>query len=199
MTDVNTLAKLALRTESLVSDLNGQQQNLKQTLELVVIAGLILDQVKRKIFYGEKGAYKIEKLDELAERLAAIDAFDFTGHEMDMNEQIDTIDSVNGRVVHGIIGVITEGAEMAEALLKYLETGSFDNVNLIEEKCDVDWYQAVLADELKFPIDASYEFLIAKLAARYPDKFTDEAAIVRDLGSERDVMERFLKAHMESL
>lgn len=195
MTDVNTLAKLALRTESLVSDLNGQQQNLKQTLELVVIAGLILDQVKRKIFYGEKGAYKIEKLDELAERLAAIDAFDFTGHEMDMNEQIDTIDSVNGRVVHGIIGVITEGAEMAEALLKYLETGSFDTVNLIEECADNQWYATVLQDELGVNTDDLYHFLIAKLAARYGDKFSDQAAIVRDIGNEREVMERLVKQY----
>lgn len=197
MTDINQLAKLSIRTESLVDNLNNQRANLREVLELVAIAGGILDQVKRKIYYGERGQFNVEKLDDLAYRLANVESDRFGPIEMEAHRNEGS--AVNTRVVHGIVGVITEAAEMAEALIKYLDTGAFDAVNLIEEKADVDWYQAVLADELQFPLEASYEFLLAKLAARYGDKFSDVDAIIRDLGTERDVMERFLKAQNESL
>ena len=196
---IKRLADLATRTESFVPDLNGQESQLRLALELAIIAGDILYQVKRKIFYGEKGEYKPEKLNAAAEKLANLDAFDFTADEFTNRNAKVILESVNTRIVHGIVGNITEAAEMAEALIKYLDEGAFDVVNLIEEKADIDWYQAVLADELGFPIEASYELLIAKLAQRYGDAFTDEAAVLRDIGSERDVIERHLKARTESL
>lgn len=198
-TNLQYWADLAIRTESHVETLNGQEAQLIQALELVSIAGEILDQVKRKIYYGEKGEYKFEKLNAAADRLAQLDAFDFTADEFVNQAPATPIEDPNTRVVHGIIGNITEAAELGEALIEYLRTGKFDVVNLMEEKADIDWYQAVLADELHFPAEASYQFLVAKLAARYGDAFTDEAATIRDLGTEREVMERFLKAHTESL
>lgn len=199
MTTLNTLQKLAIRTESQVPDLNGQTDNLKKALELVSIAGGILDQVKRSIYYGAKGAYNPDKLNALTERLLQVEPFEFTGPEMISNSQAREIPEVNTRVIHGIVGAITETAELADALIQYLDTGSFDAVNLIEEIADVEWYTAVLQDELKFPLEGLYEFLIAKLAARYGDKFTDEAAVVRDIGSEREVMERYLAAKAEGV
>lgn len=191
MTDINTLAKLAIRTESMVPNLNGQKDNLKKSLELVIIAGTILDQVKRAIYYGEKGAYKPEKLNDLAEKLLAIEPFDFTHGEMVANTTPDNTD-INTRVVHGIVGAITETSELAEALLHYMNTGSFDAVNLFEEMADVRWYEQILQDELGIEDKTLFEFLIAKLSVRYGDKFSDESATLRDIGSERDVMARFL-------
>lgn len=199
MTDINALSKLAIRTESVVPDLNGQTDNLKKALELVSIAGGILDQVKRSIYYGAKGAYNPDKLNALTERLLQVEPFEFTGPEMIANSDSREIPNVNTRVIHGIVGAITETAELADALIQYLETGTFDAVNLIEEIADVEWYTAVLQDELNFPLEGLYEFLIAKLSARYGDKFSDEAAVLRDIGSERDVMERHLKARDESV
>ncbi len=193
------LAKLAIRTESFVPDLNGQEAQLVAALELAIIAGQILDQVKRKIYYGEKGDYKPDVLNQAAEALARLEAFNFTAGEFVVLAGVPPVQNPNTRAVHGIIGVLTEGAELGEALLHYIKTGEFDAVNLIEEVADVEWYTAVLQDTLNFPLEGMYQFLIAKLAARYGDKFTDEAATLRDIGNERDVMERFLKAHNESL
>ena len=197
MTDIQSLSKLAIRTESIVPDLNGQTDNLKKALELVSIAGGILDQVKRSIYYGAKGAYNPDKLNALTERLLQVEPFEFTGPEMISNSGSREIPNVNTRVIHGIVGAITETAELADAALQYLNTGAFDAVNLIEEIADVEWYTAVLQDELDFPLEGLYQFLIAKLAVRYGDKFSDEQAVLRDIGSERDVMERFLKAQAE--
>lgn len=192
-------AKMAIRTESVVPDLNRQEAQLIQALELVAIAGEILDQVKRKIFYGEEGEYKPEKLNAAADRLAQIDAFSFTADEFVNQIEAPALVDPNTRVVHGIVGNITEAAEQGEALLEYLRTGKFDVVNLMEEKADVDWYQAILADALHFNTTSAYQFLVAKLSARYGDKFSDVSAVVRNLGSEREVMERFLQAYNESL
>lgn len=198
MTDINTLAALAIRTESMVPDLNGQTANLKRALELVSIAGGILDQVKRSIYYGAKGAYNPDKLNALSERLLDIEPFEFTGPEMIANVDSAELPNVNTRVVHGIVGLVTEAAELAEALTLYLETGAFDPVNLFEEIADCRWYEKILQDELKIEDRDMLEFLLAKLAVRYGDKFDDSAAVLRDIGSERDVMERFLKAQAES-
>lgn len=192
--NTNTLAKLAIRTESVVPDLNNQEAQLRMALNLAIIAGEILDQVKRKIFYGEKGGYKPEKLNAAAEKLAQIDAFDFTADEFTSMAAKAPAAGINTRVVHGIVGVLTEGAELAEALVAALDTGTMDQVNLIEESSDVLWYLTIMQDEFEFPFEGMYQFLIAKLSERYGDKFTDQAATLRDIGSERDVMERFLKS-----
>lgn len=196
MTDINQLAKIAIRTESVVPDLNGQLENLKAALELVAIAGGILDQVKRKIFYGEKGDYNHIKLNALVDRLVQIDTFAFTGDEMQHNNVEQRVD-VNTRIVHGIVGSVTEAAEMAEALVEYLNTGAIDAVNLVEEIFDSRWYALILQDELNVSDKDGFELLIAKLSARYGDRFSDVAAVIRDIGTEREVMERILRTQTE--
>lgn len=196
MTDINKLAKVAIRTESVVPDLNGQVENLKAALELVAIAGGILDQVKRKIFYGAKGDYNHIKLNALVDRLVQIDTFAFTGDEMQHNNVEQRVD-VNTRIVHGIVGSVTETAEMAEALVEYLNTGAIDAVNLVEEIFDSRWYALILQDELNVSDKDGFELLIAKLSARYGDRFSDVAAVIRDIGTEREVMERILRTQTE--
>ncbi len=184
---INELAKLAIRTESKVEDLNGQESQLRLALELAIIAGEILDQVKRKIFYGENGDYKAEKLNAAAEKLAKLDAFDITADEFINRNAKLALEGANTRVIHGIIGLITETAELGEALLTYIDTGSFDAVNVVEELGDVRWYETVIQDELNITDGDLFQLLIAKLSARYGDKFSDTAAVLRDIGNEREV------------
>lgn len=194
MTDIATLSKIAIRTESMTPDLQGQTENLKKALELVSIAGGILDQVKRSIYYGAKGAYNPDKLNALTERLMQLEPFEFTGPEMIANSNAPERGDINTRIVHGVVGACTETAEMADALLEYLNTGVIDHVNLFEELADVRWYETIIQDELGIADINLFEFLIAKLSVRYGDKFSDAAAVLRDIGSEREVMERFLEA-----
>ncbi len=191
---INELAKLAIRTESKVEDLNGQESQLRLALELAIIAGEILDQVKRKIFYGENGDYKAEKLNAAAEKLAKLDAFDITADEFINRNAKLALEGANTRVIHGIIGLITETAELGEALLTYIDTGSFDAVNVVEELGDVRWYETVIQDELNITDGDLFQLLIAKLSARYGDKFSDTAAVLRDIGNEREVLERIVAA-----
>ena len=64
-----------------------------------------------------------------------------------------------------------------------------DRVNLKEELGDVLWYVALAIDELGTSFDEVMEINNAKLAARFGDVFTSEAALNRDLETERKILE----------
>lgn len=90
--------------------------------------------------------------------------------------------------------MVTESAELVDQLKKHVFYGKpLDVVNLAEEGGDLFWYMALLCDELetKYDIPAQEIFNknIAKLKARYPEKFTGEQAINRDVEAERVILE----------
>jgi len=94
------------------------------------------------------------------------------------------------RLLHGAFGLASEGGEIADQLKKHLFYGKeLDIVNLAEEVGDVFWYLAVISNELGIDFDQIMEKNIAKLAARYGDKFSEERATNRDLKNERQILE----------
>ena len=60
------------------------------------------------------------------------------------------IDKVSPRVVHAILGIVTEAGELADALKKtvFYKDRELDLVNIKEEIGDVAWYLHLLMDEL---------------------------------------------------
>ena len=97
------------------------------------------------------------------------------------------------RLLHGAMGLITEAAEIIDALKKHIFYGKpIDLVNISEEQGDVEWYQAILCDEVGTGMDTLKETNIAKLKARYGPKFDAHRALNRDLGVERSVLEGLL-------
>jgi len=98
------------------------------------------------------------------------------------------------RLLHGAMGMITEAAEILDALKKHIFYGKpLDLVNISEEQGDAEWYQAILCDEVGKDMDAVKETNIAKLKARYGEKFNAHRALNRDLDVERDVLEEGLR------
>lgn len=94
------------------------------------------------------------------------------------------------KVLHALMGMTTEVGEAMDALKKYLIYGKpLDAVNLEEETGDLFWYCAILANALDFTFESSMEKNIAKLKARYPNKFTEFDALNRDLNKERKILE----------
>lgn len=78
---------------------------------------------------------------------------------------------------HGILGVVTESQELAEVYLDHLENGTeLDQVNLREESGDLLWYIACILRGADSNFEASMAGNIAKLKARFPDKFTNSKA-----------------------
>ena len=99
--------------------------------------------------------------------------------------------SSNARLLHGAIGLCTETGEFQDALKRAIfYNKAFDKVNLIEEVGDVMWYLAIICDELGVSFEEVQAKNIAKLKARYPNKFTEVDADVRDLDKEREVLEK---------
>src|SRR5262249_14290914 len=94
-------------------------------------------------------------------------------------------------ILHGILGVMTESGELAEAIHNALSNSeaSLDVVNLSEEIGDLQWYEAMLARAIGTDFDTLQRQNIAKLKARFPDKFTESAANNRDLEKEREILE----------
>src|SRR5208337_3622951 len=86
------------------------------------------------------------------------------------------------RLLHGAMGLVTEAAEIIDALKKHVFYGKpIDLVNISEEQGDAEWYQAILCDEVGKGLDAVHETNIAKLEKRYGPKFDAHRALNRDL------------------
>lgn len=99
------------------------------------------------------------------------------------------------QLLHAAIGLATEAGELLDQVKKHLFYGrELDFTNLIEEGGDGAWYLALLLGTLKkagrIPSsDVALTKNIAKLRQRYPEAFTNEAAIERDLDEERRILE----------
>lgn len=97
----------------------------------------------------------------------------------------------NQRLLHAGIGLATESGEFLDALKKHVFYGKeLDTVNLAEEMGDLFWYCALIADELGVDFADVMSTNIAKLKARYGDKFTEEKAEKRNLSVERKILEQ---------
>jgi NTP pyrophosphatase (non-canonical NTP hydrolase) len=97
-------------------------------------------------------------------------------------------------VMHAIMGVVTEAGELQDQLKKHLIYGKpLDIVNLKEEDGDLRWYLALLETAIDADTDDILETNIAKLKARFPNKFNEVDALTRDLDRERLILEGFQK------
>lgn len=98
---------------------------------------------------------------------------------------------VTPQIEHAVMGLVTEAAECMDAIKKSKIYGKpLDKINLIEEAGDIMWYLAILAHDLDVSFETIWEKNIAKLQARYPEKFTETDALIRDIEAERAILEQ---------
>lgn len=94
------------------------------------------------------------------------------------------------RLLHVAMGLATEAGEFVDALKKHIFYGKpIDETNLIEELGDSTWYERIGCATLEVEYFEMIRRNVAKLKARYPEKFTEAAALVRDLPAERKVLD----------
>lgn len=94
------------------------------------------------------------------------------------------------KLVHYGLGMVTESAEFCDALKKHMAYGrDLDPVNLKEELGDLLWYVARACTALGTTMEEVMSVNHAKLAKRFPEKFSEEKAIIRDLDAERKILE----------
>lgn len=102
--------------------------------------------------------------------------------------RLSTTESI--RLLHASMGIGSESGEILDAVKRYIFYGKpVDRVNIIEEAGDALWYLAVLLKGVDSSFDEAMERNIAKLRARFGDKFTEAQALNRDLNKERVALE----------
>ena len=149
--------------------------DLAKTLSKAVSLGDEVDKLKRSIFYG-----------------SPFDGSSADGHEMPIHvgDDSDGASHPSPDMIHSALGIFTEAAEFLDAILRSTFAGeSFDPTNAIEELGDIEWYMAVMRQKLHVSQERVQRINIAKLRARYPDKFESEDALDRNLEHERSVLE----------
>jgi len=104
----------------------------------------------------------------------------------------------NVRLLHSVLGMVTESGELADQVKKHLFYGKpLDVTNLIEELGDLLWYVSIQLSIVRpndlDPYRTVQNVNIAKLSERYNKKFNDRQAINRDTEKEVSVMEQSLK------
>ena len=173
-----------LRTESIDFDAIRERLYSEDVVTLlrdgmgsVIGSAEFLDKLKKHIFYGKKLDVTInpDKGQDL--------------NFYDIKKRI--ADDQKLRLLHAGMGLVTEAGEFMEMLEGHLIGGKdLDLVNLKEEVGDSQWYAGIAIDVLKTTLNEILTVNIEKLRKRYPDKFTNEAAINRDTDAEREILEQ---------
>ena len=217
---IHEYSKAAIRSESIVPEVKGVGAvSLHAALGAVVAVGEIMDQIKKNVFYGRP--YDREKLENAIN--AAGEALQFlhatiqphggfadpdqrhdihrmletdgpTGRAVSLNA--DSLKRIDPRIFHVITGIITEAAELAEALQLHLEGDELDLVNVSEEIGDIAWYGfGIFPDASEIPPGQILDTNIGKLVKRFPEKFDAYLAQQenRDLEAEREILEEGAK------
>ena len=106
---------------------------------------------------------------------------------------------LNSRLLHAAMGLSTEAGEILDVIKRHAFYGKelcyLDLVNLLEEAGDVSWYlMGILLDELgkqlelADPINSCLVGNIAKLKARYGERFNEFGALHRDVIAEIEAL-----------
>ena len=96
----------------------------------------------------------------------------------------------NAKGIHYALGLVTESGEIADAYKKHVAYGSkLDVTNIKEELGDLLFYVARYMELYGWTFEDVMQLNTDKLKARYPDKFTQDAAENRDLVKEREILE----------
>lgn len=91
--------------------------------------------------------------------------------------------------MHMVIGISTESGELLDAYKKRFAYGKeVDLINVKEEIGDLMWYISNLCRMKGFNLEEIMATNINKLMVRFPEKFSQENALNRDLEQERIIL-----------
>jgi hypothetical protein len=149
--------------------------DLAEALQKAIDIGQQIDQLKRAIFYGSHFNGPKSQQDNVP---------------FQVGEDSPEASHPSPAMLHSALGLFTEAAEFIEAIVASMFGGEdFDRTNAVEELGDLEWYMAVMRNRLGISQEKVQRINIAKLRARYPDKFQSGDALERDHEHERSVLE----------
>ena len=84
------------------------------------------------------------------------------------------------RLVHAAMGIAGEAGEVVDAVKKHWVYGKpLDTENVLEECGDILFYVSACLNLCGYSLNDAMAHNVAKLSKRYPDGYTDAAAIAR--------------------
>jgi NTP pyrophosphatase (non-canonical NTP hydrolase) len=141
-----------------------------------------LDKLKRAIFYGAASTD--------GSMILSADADECAQHALREDATIE--------LLHAGLGLATEAGEFLSPIFDLIFQGlELDAVNVGEEIGDSLWYLAKACKFTGTTLELEQVRNIAKLAKRFPQKFTDADALQRDLDAERKTLEAPIKKEDE--
>jgi NTP pyrophosphatase (non-canonical NTP hydrolase) len=107
-----------------------------------------------------------------------------------VQQRLEDISTDGAQILHAAIGLATEAGEILDVCKKNIFYGKIiDDTNLKEEIGDIFWYISRMCDALGLSFEEVMKANIAKLKARYGEKFSEERAVTRNLEAERAILE----------
>lgn len=197
--DSNQYVNLARRTNAAPAQLANNMDEIVATLQLMQHSAEVVDAIKKQSFYNRSinSLTVNHHIEEAIKALRSIQNLLAAPGRIQYEDGIPVSVSLQKNDVpfvidafHGAVGVFSEAGELAEALLKGIDTNQYDYVNFAEEFGDVMWYVAVGVSGVGGDLGQIMQNNIDKLAKRYPDKYSDDYANNRDLVAERKILEQ---------
>jgi hypothetical protein len=144
-------------------------------LQINILAARNLDVLKREIAYGQEHCRKATGLMPPDDIAIAADALG---------------DDETVEFLHAALGMLTEAGEFAEIVFGAIfKSAGIDYVHVVEELGDQEWYMAIPRRVLDIHDSQVKSLNIRKLLARFPNKFSQDGALIRNLEKEREVLE----------
>jgi NTP pyrophosphatase (non-canonical NTP hydrolase) len=182
--------RTAAVVEQLRPDLFRSDDDIAESLLPLIRYAQTADLIKRSFFYNEapdrsmKRGDDYNKQNELMKSELLICRFTEEKNIKFTPEQIEYI--------HTALGLISEAGEIIEEVLNSAITQRpIDKVNMVEELGDVNWYVALGLRAAESTFEEAQTININKLKDRYPEKFSSEQALNRDLEKERKTLEKY--------
>ena len=139
-----------------------------------------------KDFKFTTGLYNEEPKQEMGKKGYTIEQYQKDASRTFLSKEDKTID-----IFHCIVGMQTELGELADAYKKHIFYGKeLDITNVSEEIFDLLWYAVNLARIENIDLVKGMQNNIAKLKVRFPEKFTEQNAIERNIEAERKELEK---------
>ena len=109
--------------------------------------------------------------------------------ELSKRTNVDLGSLLNNNL-HMIMGISTESGEIVDVFKKHLAySKEIDYINIKEEIGDLMFYIVNMCNMNGWDLRDIMQTNIDKLKTRYPEKFTEEEALNRNLKKERGVLE----------
>ncbi|CAM0050716.1 MazG-like pyrophosphatase [Vibrio phage K381] len=177
-----TYPQLAMRTNKPGKELHMDKemwQTICTGIPMIMEGCMKADRFKASLVYGAKN------------RDYAYSAFPALKYKLLPNEL---------ELLHAILGIISEGGELLQMFYDRKSAGlAIDRTNAVEEGGDLQWFLQLLAKSQGSTMEEMMQMNIKKLAARFPEGYSDGMGLVRDQENERKVLEQSEGAFHDTL